>query len=225
MLVREGTDHALSELRQPRYAGEGFAADGRFVRDPAPPRVPLVQFPLHDLRARAAARTRGDQAQRPARAIRSRQAAALGPDRTAQAAGRARAHRSGGLQDRARAREPGRERSLVRGGGRGGHGGAAPARRRGLCPLRLGLSQFPRSQGFRSRAGRALQRGRRQADGAGEKVKLLKDRRSLSAEERAKLARLRETIARSIDRGGSYSDEEVAADIKRAHSKAEREGR
>jgi len=50
------------------------------------------------------------------------------------------------------------------------------------------------------------------------------DRRPLTTEEQAKLASLRETISRSIERGGSYSDEEVAAYIERAHSKAEREG-
>jgi transcriptional repressor NrdR len=34
-----------------------------------------------------------------------------------------------------------------------GNGGAEVARRRGLCPLRLGLPQFSRSQGFPRRAG------------------------------------------------------------------------
>ena len=36
-----------------------------------------------------------------------------------------------------------------------GHGGAEVARRRRLCALRLGLSQFPRGQGFSRRARRA----------------------------------------------------------------------
>ena len=36
---------------------------------------------------------------------------------------------------------------------RDGDGASARARRRGLCPVRLGLPQFPRGQGFRRRAG------------------------------------------------------------------------
>ena len=98
-----GSRHALSELWKPRYPSEGFAADGRFVRHPPPPRLPVLQFPLHHLRTRAVARTHRHQAQRPARAVRSRQAVALGAGRAAQKAGRARAHRSDGLEDRARA--------------------------------------------------------------------------------------------------------------------------
>jgi hypothetical protein len=50
-------------------------------------------------------------------------------------------------------------------------------------------------------------------------------RRPLTPEEEAKLADLRETINRSIERGGSYTDDEVAAYIERVHAKAEREGR
>src|SRR5262249_17509681 len=99
--------HALSELRQPRYASQGLAADRGFLRHPSPPCVPDLQFPLYHIRARAAARAGGHQAQRPPRAVRSRQAVALGADRAAQASGRARAHRPGRVQDRARAREPG----------------------------------------------------------------------------------------------------------------------
>ena len=38
-------------------------------------------------------------------------------------------------------------------------------------------------------------------------------RRPLTPEEEAKLADLRETINRSIERGGSYTDEEVEASI------------
>jgi len=38
-------------------------------------------------------------------------------------------------------------------------------------------------------------------------------RRSLTAAERAKLVALRKTINRAIARGGSYTDEEVAASI------------
>jgi hypothetical protein len=38
-------------------------------------------------------------------------------------------------------------------------------------------------------------------------------RRSFTPEEEAKLAALRETINRSIERGGSYTDEEVEASI------------
>ena len=43
-----------------------------------------------------------------------------------------------------------------------------------------------------------------------EKVRIL---RSLTPEDRAKLAALRQTINRSIERGGSYTDEEVEASI------------
>jgi hypothetical protein len=50
-------------------------------------------------------------------------------------------------------------------------------------------------------------------------------RRPLTPEEEAKLAALRETINRSIERGGSYTDEEVAAYIERVHARAERKGR
>ena len=35
-----GVRDALSELRKPRYPGQGFAADGRFLRHPPPPRLP-----------------------------------------------------------------------------------------------------------------------------------------------------------------------------------------
>ena len=53
----------------------------------------------------------------------------------------------------------------------------------------------------------------------------VRPRRALTAEEEAKLADLRETINRSIERGGSYTDEEVAAYIERVHARAERKGR
>jgi hypothetical protein len=43
-----------------------------------------------------------------------------------------------------------------------------------------------------------------------EKVRIL---RSLTPEDEAKLAALRETINQSIERGGSYTDEEVEASI------------
>jgi len=55
-----------------------------------------------------------------------------------------------------------------------------------------------------------------------EKVRVLQ---SLTPEERTKLEALRETINRSIEEGGSYSDEEVAAYIEQVHADAEREGR
>jgi hypothetical protein len=54
---------------------------------------------------------------------------------------------------------------------------------------------------------------------------LVPARRQLSAEEEAKLADLRETINRSIERGGSYTDDEVAAYIERVHLRAERKDR
>ena len=51
-----------------------------------------------------------------------------------------------------------------------------------------------------------------------EKVRILQ---SLTPEERVKLEALRETINRSIEEGGSYSDEEVAAHIEQVHADAE----
>jgi hypothetical protein len=51
-----------------------------------------------------------------------------------------------------------------------------------------------------------------------EKVRILQ---SLSPEDRAKLDALRETINRSIEEGGSYTDEEVAAHIEHVHADAE----
>ena len=53
--------------------------------------------------------------------------------------------------------------NLLGGDRRDRDGASAPARRRRLCPLRLGLPQFPRGQGFRGRARRALRRGGRAA--------------------------------------------------------------
>jgi signal recognition particle GTPase len=55
-----------------------------------------------------------------------------------------------------------------------------------------------------------------------EKVRIL---RSLTPEERAKLAALREEINQAIEQGGSYTDEEVAAHIEQIHADAERKGR
>ena len=55
-----------------------------------------------------------------------------------------------------------------------------------------------------------------------EKVRILQ---SLTPEERAKLEVLRETIDRSIEQGGSHSDEEVAAYIEQVHADAERKER
>jgi hypothetical protein len=47
----------------------------------------------------------------------------------------------------------------------------------------------------------------------------------LTGEEReAKLASLRETINRSIEAGGSHTDEDVAAHLERLHAQAEQEG-
>jgi signal recognition particle GTPase len=51
-----------------------------------------------------------------------------------------------------------------------------------------------------------------------EKVRILQ---SLTPEERVKLAALRETVNRSIEEGGSYTDEEVAAFIEEVHADAE----
>jgi signal recognition particle GTPase len=55
-----------------------------------------------------------------------------------------------------------------------------------------------------------------------EKVRILQ---SLTPEDRAKLEALRDTIGRSIEKGGSYTDEEVAGYIEQLHADAEREGR
>ena len=86
------------------------ASDRGSAVDPAAARLHRLQLPLHHLRARAAARTDRDQAQRPARAVRPRQAGALAADRAAQAAGRAGAGREDGLRHRARAGKRRRER-------------------------------------------------------------------------------------------------------------------
>jgi signal recognition particle GTPase len=53
-----------------------------------------------------------------------------------------------------------------------------------------------------------------------EKIRIL---RSLSPEDQAKLAALREDINSAIERGGSFTDEEVAEYIEQIHSDAERE--
>jgi len=55
-----------------------------------------------------------------------------------------------------------------------------------------------------------------------EKVRILQ---SLTPEERAKLEALRETIDRSIEQGGSYTDQEVASYIEQVHVDAERKER
>jgi signal recognition particle GTPase len=55
-----------------------------------------------------------------------------------------------------------------------------------------------------------------------QKVRVLQ---SLTPEERAKLETLRETIDRSIEQGGSYTDQEVAAYIEQVHVDAERKER
>jgi len=55
-----------------------------------------------------------------------------------------------------------------------------------------------------------------------EKIRIL---RSLTPEEQAKLAALREDINSAIERGGSYTEEEVAEYIEQIHSDAEREKR
>jgi len=53
-----------------------------------------------------------------------------------------------------------------------------------------------------------------------EKIRIL---RTLSPDDRAKLAALREDINSAIERGGSYTDEEIAEYIEHTHSDAERE--
>jgi len=55
-----------------------------------------------------------------------------------------------------------------------------------------------------------------------EKVRILQ---SLTPEDRTKLEALRETVNRSIEQGGSYSDEEVAAYVEQVHADAERKRR
>jgi glycine hydroxymethyltransferase len=52
---RVRASHAVPELRKPRYAGQGFAADGRLGGDPPPACVSELQLPFHYFRARAAA--------------------------------------------------------------------------------------------------------------------------------------------------------------------------
>ena len=131
-------DTQVKDSRRPTIAG-----------DPPPPAVPELRRALHHLRARAAARADGGQEERAARALRSRQARALDPDLAAQAPGRGRAHRARHQFDRAPARKLGRERHPERHDRRAGDGSAGDARPGRLCALRLGLSQFPRGQGFR----------------------------------------------------------------------------
>ena len=55
-----------------------------------------------------------------------------------------------------------------------------------------------------------------------EKMRIL---RSLSPEDKAKLAALRADIDRAYEQGGSFTDEEVAEYIEQLHSDAEREKR
>ncbi len=94
---------ALPKLQQSRYAGEGLPSDRGFRRDPAAAGLRRLQFPLHHLRAGAAARADGDQAQRPTGAVRPRQAGALAADILAQAPRGSGAGREDGLGHRARA--------------------------------------------------------------------------------------------------------------------------
>jgi hypothetical protein len=47
----------------------------------------------------------------------------------------------------------------------------------------------------------------------------------LSPEDEVKLAALRETIERSIQQGGSHTDEDIADFIERVHARAEQERR
>jgi glycine hydroxymethyltransferase len=139
---------ALPQLQQSRYAGEGLASDRGFGRDPAAAGMRRLQFPFHHFREGAASRAHGHQAQWPPGAVRPRQARALAPDLLAQTPGRSGAGREDGLRYRARARKRRRGRDFLRGDWRDRDGASAPARRRRLCALRLGLPQFPRSQGF-----------------------------------------------------------------------------
>ena len=167
--ARDRGRDALSVLWLRRYPGQGFAADRRSRRDPAAPVLRQLRGPLHDLRARAAARTDGDQ--------KDGQREPFDRDKLA---------RSIYVALRKRPVEPERiERiinSLVRqlesSGetdipsdmiGESGDGGAGEPRPGRLCPLRLGLSQFPRGQGFRrfcraDRCGWRLRRRPRAAD-------------------------------------------------------------
>ena len=55
-----------------------------------------------------------------------------------------------------------------------------------------------------------------------EKIRIL---RTLSPEDQAKLAALREEINRAYEEGGSYTDEEIAEYIEQIHSDAERQKR
>ena len=144
-----------------RYPGEGFAADRGFGRDPPPPRLPVLQFPLHHLRARAVARADRDQAQRPPRAVRPRQAAALGVRSRCASARSSPSGSSRSVSKIVRELESlRRKRGLLRDHRRDGDGASARARRRRLCALRLGLPQFPRGEGLRAGARRTVRRGR-----------------------------------------------------------------
>src|SRR5262249_43135504 len=68
--------------------------------------------------------------------------------------------RADGVENRPRIGRPRRERSDLRDHRRDRDGAPARTRRRGLRALRLGLSQFPRTKGFRGRPRRVVRRGR-----------------------------------------------------------------
>ena len=152
-----GESAALSELRQL----DTQVKDLRPTEDrPDPPAARACLFFNFRFTTfeRSCANCR-DQAQWPPCAVRSRQAAALGADRVAQAPGRARAHRPGRLQDGARTGKPGRERVSPETVGEMVMETLRALDDVAYEPLRLGVSQFPRGQGFRGRTRRIVGRG------------------------------------------------------------------
>ena len=150
---RTATGHALPLLRQSRHPGEGFASVRGQYRDPPPARLHGLRRPLHHLRAGAAARTDGGQAERPPGAVRPRQADALGPGGAAQAR-RSTPSGSSAWSPASSASSKARGESEIA-SEQIGH--LVMEGLRGLDdvayrPLRLGLQEFPRGQGLRGRS-------------------------------------------------------------------------
>ena len=126
--------------------------------DPPPPRLSRLRRPLHDLRAGATARTDGGQEVRPPGAVRPRQAACARSSRCASGRSSRSASSAWSTASCASSRACGENEVPSERDRRARHGGPEGPRRRRLCPLRLGLPQFPRGQGFRGGVGRAFRR-------------------------------------------------------------------
>ncbi len=167
-----GREDALSELRQPRYAGEGLAADRRIHPRSAAAALCLAcnfrftTFERVQLRELAVIKRNGRRVP-----FDRDKLVALGADRAAQAATvepeRIEQH---GVEDRARTRKPGRERGLLRDDRRDGDGAPARARRCRLVRFASVYRNFREAKDFEDRAGRTLRR--RGREGAAAKIAL-----------------------------------------------------